>query len=168
MLFFIRFRVHYKTNYGAEVRLVGSHDKLGQWDPHKAREMRWRKTNIWQTDIPVQGFEPFEYKYILIDTHTNKVTWESCSNHIFIPKEMDSKWGILVDVFDYWDDPERQEAQWLPLKYRFETRAHFYFPIVRSFLPIASPFFFFSFLFFFSFVLKHFEGRCGFGKGAHK
>jgi hypothetical protein len=77
----IKFSIHYQTVPGEEVRIVGAHSKLGDWDPWKAPVLEWTNGGVWVKEI---GFRkasfPVEYKYVVVNPNNGSVSWETVGN----------------------------------------------------------------------------------------
>lgn len=64
-------KVHYKTQYGQEIAVVGSIPQLGAWDTSKALRMKWTDGHHWVAEnirISEANGDPtfFMYKYTLL------------------------------------------------------------------------------------------------------
>lgn len=74
----IRFSIHYHTNSGEDVRIVGSNYKLGDWDASKAPVLQWTHGDVWVLEISFRKvFIPLEYKYVVYNNHNGGVRWEN-------------------------------------------------------------------------------------------
>ena len=63
-------KVHYKTQYGQELAVVGSIPQLGSWDANKAFKMKWTDGHHWVAEnirVSEADGDPtfFMYKYAL-------------------------------------------------------------------------------------------------------
>jgi len=77
----VRFSLKYDTVPGEEIRVVGSNQKLGDWDAHKAAPMQWCEGGSWRLEIPFRKANvPFEYKYVVYNTQNGSLRWESAGN----------------------------------------------------------------------------------------
>lgn len=78
----ITFCVHYSTNFGQNLAVVGNTTALGSWNPNKAVPLKWTSGNYWigpgklSTDDGVA-----EYKYLLVDNNFRTASWEPGCNH---------------------------------------------------------------------------------------
>lgn len=106
----VTFAMHYRTNDGEEIRVVGNQWKLGQWDPNRAAPMTLmnKHTNdpVWvgyvDLDFPLR--QPLEYKYVLLNSATGShgtrfKEWEPCANRILRDKSPEHSTVIL---HQYW------------------------------------------------------------------
>jgi len=62
-----KFQMRKQITFGEELRLVGSHAKLGAWDMSKSLTLTWGEGDVWTTDdieLPVDGV--FIYKYAVV------------------------------------------------------------------------------------------------------
>jgi len=75
------FSINYHTIIGEEIRIVGSNYKLGDWDASKAPFMQWNYGGVWTLSLSFRkAFVPFEYKYVVFNTQSGHVRWESIAN----------------------------------------------------------------------------------------
>lgn len=96
------FTVQCNTHFGEEVRVVGNCDKLGQWDPAEALEMKWTDGHTWvatTTGIPTDKL--VEFKYVLMSGGKVK-KWEPLMQNRTV---MPHPGMFLVNVFGSIDDP---------------------------------------------------------------
>jgi len=79
------FEVHADTKCGDVVVLVGSTDRLGNWDPHKGVQMETSEDAypIWQTWI-TGCLPPCEFKFVIL-CGTGGVEWEQNANRSLKP-----------------------------------------------------------------------------------
>ncbi|TNV72982.1 hypothetical protein FGO68_gene464 [Halteria grandinella] len=82
----VEIRVHYVTNFGQEVYLVGSLPSLGAWDAYnKGIRLTWSEGHLWRVILPLDGTFPSlnslaEYKFI-IKQGGKFIRWEEGKNH---------------------------------------------------------------------------------------
>lgn len=99
------FQVRCETSFGVEVRVVGSSESLGRWDPTRAFRLQtnaklyptWRSRASTLLDEGV-----VEYKYVLVTLGTEVVLWESGPNRQLpaIEHEAEDCHAVLVqEVF---------------------------------------------------------------------
>ena len=62
----IIFEMKYQTQIGQELGVIGSLEKLGNWNQDKALSMGWTEGNVWTKEIVYDGKTDFEYKYIFV------------------------------------------------------------------------------------------------------
>lgn len=100
------FTVQCNTHFGEEVRVVGSCDKLGQWDPAQGLEMKWTDGHTWvatTTGIPTD--KPIEFKYVLMKEGEIK-KWEPLGQNRTV---MPHAGMFLVNIFGDINDPNPPE-----------------------------------------------------------
>ena len=51
----------YVTDFGQQLKVVGSFPELGSWDARAAPSMSWREGHSWQLDVMLPS-QPFEFK----------------------------------------------------------------------------------------------------------
>ena len=62
----IIFEMKYQTQIGQELGVIGSLEKLGNWNQDKALSMGWTEGNVWIKEIVYDGKTDFEFKYIFV------------------------------------------------------------------------------------------------------
>lgn len=106
VLHLLRFKLHYKTSSGEELRLVGSLGQLGRWDFQKAKRMRWREGDFWTAQIELPGTSvPFEYKYLVYNHVTGEVQWEPTPNRMMEFPGSEGPDELDFEVGDKWKHP---------------------------------------------------------------
>ncbi len=77
----LSFRIHYHTQWGQYIALVGSLPELGEWNPKYALQLQYLTDGHWglSLDVPVH-ISSFEYRYLLI----------SADNQV-----LDQDWGAV-------------------------------------------------------------------------
>ena len=78
----INFEIKFDTFIGQSISIIGSIDKLGNWDECKALNMNWTEGNIWKANIEYDDNKGFEYKFIFMENGAIK-KWEDGINRIF-------------------------------------------------------------------------------------
>ncbi|KXJ96895.1 glycoside hydrolase family 15 protein [Microdochium bolleyi] len=82
----VTFTVRKTTNFGQTVKIVGSSDNLGSWDPTKAVALKadqYTSSNpIWRGTLNLSPGQAFSYKYIVVNSD-NTVTWEADPNRSY-------------------------------------------------------------------------------------
>ena len=83
--FAVHFRVHYASNFGEEVCVVGGLPDLGDWKGHK-HMLKWTEGNIWVSVKPlITNQRHFCYKYRVLEE--NEVRhWEDGIDRICHPE----------------------------------------------------------------------------------
>eukprot|EP00826_Nyctotherus_ovalis_P002613 TRINITY_DN10526_c0_g3_i3.p1 TRINITY_DN10526_c0_g3~~TRINITY_DN10526_c0_g3_i3.p1 ORF type:complete len:191 (+),score=28.27 TRINITY_DN10526_c0_g3_i3:97-669(+) len=88
----IEFQVALKTEFGCEVCVLGSCERLGKWIANSAYsclhlryKMLWEEGHIWKASIPFPDLTgEFAYKYVVRDSRSKAVRkWEGGDNRIF-------------------------------------------------------------------------------------
>ena len=104
----IRFSIHYQTQWGQEIRLVGSSPELGEWDVHGAPPMAYIPGGTWVLDVPLtpNKDKPITYKYCVLHV-SGGVDWERGGN-----RTLPGNLGRVahVEVSDIWRAPNTQES----------------------------------------------------------
>ncbi|KAK9824458.1 hypothetical protein WJX72_010426 [[Myrmecia] bisecta] len=77
----VRFSTHFQAAFGEQLKLVGSHQAVGEWDVGSAPCMHWTDGHIWTTSVKVPEGTEFEYK--VVHVHHNGVCWEQNQNRQF-------------------------------------------------------------------------------------
>ena len=78
----INFEIKFDTFLGQSISIIGSIDKLGNWNEYKALNMNWTEGNIWKANIEYDDIKCFEYKFIFMENGSIK-KWEDGINRIF-------------------------------------------------------------------------------------
>ncbi len=78
----INFEIKFDTFIGQSISIIGSIDKLGNWDECKTLNMNWTEGNIWKANIEYDDNKGFEYKFIFMENGAIK-KWEDGINRIF-------------------------------------------------------------------------------------
>ena len=78
----IFFEVKFETRMGQRISVIGSIDKLGNWNESKALNMNWNEGNIWKANMEFENIKGFEYKFIFMENGAIK-QWEDGINRIF-------------------------------------------------------------------------------------
>ena len=78
----INFEIKFDTFIGQSISIIGSIDKLGNWDEYKALNMNWTEGNIWKANMEYDDIKGFEYKFIFMENGAIK-KWEDGINRIF-------------------------------------------------------------------------------------
>ena len=78
----INFEIKFDTFFGQSISIIGSIDKLGNWNEYKALNMNWNEGNIWKANIEDDNIKCFEYKFIILENGIIK-KWEDGINRYF-------------------------------------------------------------------------------------
>lgn len=83
----ITFRIHYHTEWGEQLMMVGSIPELGSDDHENALIMHWEGEGFWRVAIDVNDGSTFQYKYLLknrngvLITEFGKRLFSATKNH---------------------------------------------------------------------------------------
>lgn len=77
LLLNFEFSVHYNTNFGEKIIVVGSTPELGNWEVSKGLALEWTEGNIWKNTIPVTD-NSAEFKFVCVSEICSK--WEEGAN----------------------------------------------------------------------------------------
>lgn len=83
----INFEIKFDTFFGQSISIIGSIDKLGNWNEYKALNMNWNEGNIWKANIEDDNIKCFEYKFIILENGIIK-KWEDGINRYFSLKQI--------------------------------------------------------------------------------
>ena len=78
----INFEIKFDSFFGQSISIIGSIDKLGNWNEYKALNMNWNEGNIWKANIEDDNIKCFEYKFIILENGIIK-KWEDGINRYF-------------------------------------------------------------------------------------
>lgn len=85
----IYFEMKYDTQMGENLAVIGSIDKLGNWDTGRSLNLNWNEGNIWVASFDYNEINDFEYKFIFVDNGYVK-EWENGINRKFIFQQIKS------------------------------------------------------------------------------
>lgn len=104
------FRIHYHTQWGQHLKVVGDHLALGQWNVNDAPEMHYQEDGMWELslDLPSEKAFSVAYKYVLVEPD-GRVLWEWGVNRQFAVKA--DKYEILR-LNDAWRENAKPENAW--------------------------------------------------------
>ena len=74
----LTFKVHFETNFGQNLYLIGNTDELGSWSDF-TNKMEWSHGHIWHITVTFEAMEFIEYKYVVISEDRSQ-RWENGSN----------------------------------------------------------------------------------------
>ncbi len=93
----VLFQIHYNTQWGENICLIGQCSELGSWDPQKALSLEYAGNGYWQIEIDLKNDVRTQYKYI-VKTHGDNVLWEGGNNRMLnLVKK--SKYTV---IHDFW------------------------------------------------------------------
>ena len=112
----VQFRVPYDTAHGEDLFIIGSHERLGHWDQHKALSMNWGEGGNWwaNADLPAGGV--FFYKYAVRGIDGNYRWQEGANNLLVLPDEWDIPKDSLFIVDDAFSGLSRSSQNMLASK----------------------------------------------------
>ena len=112
----VQFRVPYDTAHGEDLFIIGSHERLGHWDQHKALSMSWGEGGNWwaNADLPAGGV--FFYKYAVRGVDGNYRWQEGANNLLVLPDEWDIPKDSLFIVDDSFSGLSRSSQNMLASK----------------------------------------------------
>lgn len=97
----VRFHVQYKTVWGEEIRVIGAHPAMGEWDISRAVKMTQydHQTQTWSGTLALVPGNVYEYKYILVKSRTGElIQWQPGADSLLPIYEDDDD----VEVRDSW------------------------------------------------------------------
>ena len=83
------FSIHYETQFGEKIVLVGESEELGQWDVTKGISLNWNQDHCWTERVRLSKV-PVEYKYVCLSNEQS--IWEKGINHV-----IDGNTGYIKD-----------------------------------------------------------------------
>lgn len=101
----LQFYIHYNTQPGQGIYVVGSSKSLGNWEEDKALPLHYSSNGHWKGSVSIEETGPVTYKYIL-KQENGPNHWEWGANRIITIKEGAGKEYLL---FDTWHWPAAHE-----------------------------------------------------------
>jgi len=105
----VRFTLHYDTELGERLVLVGSAESMGAWKLDASPKMEWVNNGTWQLELSVPDGDVYEYKYVVMqENHEGTLAptkWQQGSNQmVVVPRG-----GVAgrMSVEDIWDGSTR-------------------------------------------------------------
>ncbi|KAK5575667.1 hypothetical protein RB653_006800 [Dictyostelium firmibasis] len=81
----IRFWLKYHVPFGQQIRVTGSCDQLGNWDPKKSFPLKFLQGDTWEGEIIFGQSGRIEYKYCICYYDTGEtVYWEAGQNRVIL------------------------------------------------------------------------------------
>jgi hypothetical protein len=95
----VHFSVHFSTNFGEKLVVVGSNPAIGNWDLTRAIPLTWHNGGEWSGTAMFPRNTSFEYKYVVINSNdTSSQRWESSPNRPLLL----TRFNLSVkDVWEY-------------------------------------------------------------------
>lgn len=80
----LTFRIHYYTQWGQQIAVLGSLPQLGGLELDRAFILEYQQDGFWEgtVDLPQGQFPNFTYRYLLIDSATGAITEEWGPNRL--------------------------------------------------------------------------------------
>jgi len=78
----IIFYIRYDSNYGDNIGILGSTEKLGNWSQDKILYLKWNKGNIWTGEIDVDNTNISNFEFKFINRHDGIIYWEKGLNNV--------------------------------------------------------------------------------------
>lgn len=85
----IYFEMKYDTQMGENIAVIGSIDRLGNWDTSRVLNLGWNEGNVWGASLDYKEINDFEYKFIFVKDGYVK-EWEDGINRKFIFQQIKS------------------------------------------------------------------------------
>ena len=76
----VTFMLRFGTEIGENVRIVGSHARLGGWDVASAPALRWAGDDTWEVTIDLPCGSIYEYKYVVCSESGAVLRWQTGNN----------------------------------------------------------------------------------------
>ena len=106
----IEFQIHYETEFGNTVCVLGSCKGLGNWIPYSACAMHWSEGNLWKAWLPISELSnTFEYKYVMKNS-MDMWRWEEGENREIKVSEIEA----------YLSKPENAYSVQSSTRYKFK------------------------------------------------
>ena len=103
----ISFRIHYHTQWGQQIAVVGATEALGEWQPAQALRLQYLEDGHWglSMDVPA-GATELAYRYLLLDD-TNRVLDEDwgAPRQLKLPARRNAHWVVQ----DSWRSQQHDE-----------------------------------------------------------
>jgi len=95
----VTFWLQYHVDWGQRLRVIGSHPRLGSWDPKQAPDLRWNEGDRWSCTVQLPAGRIVEYKYVVLAADGNHATaWQGGNNSVLAVQAGER----TVEVFDNW------------------------------------------------------------------
>ncbi len=104
----IEFRIAYKTWFGQELMIVGSHPLLGSGSPEKAAVMVYSPENggMWSFFLDITDHVPFHYRYLIRNNQDGSVIHEWGGDRHYDPRGKEQNWVLLCDRWRSMANPD--------------------------------------------------------------
>ena len=103
----IEFQIAYKTWYGQQLMIVGSHPLLGSGSMNMAVAMDYSPENggLWRFRLETPEEVSFHYRYFIRNSQEGTVTREWGNDRLFRPRPDEQGWVLLRDQWRPMSDP---------------------------------------------------------------
>ncbi len=103
----IEFQIKYKTWYGQQLMILGSHPLLGSCSAEKAPAMDYSPENggMWSFRMETAEEFLFRYRYFIRNSHDGSVVQEWGSDRHYQPRPVEQGWVLLCDQWRPMSDP---------------------------------------------------------------
>ncbi len=97
----LTFKIHFQTQYGQNLAIVGNLPELGNWDPAHALPLHFFDGGTWEVplDLPEDFKGTLEYKYVILHGSSGHVEWEAGDNRVM---DLDEKRFNQLVLQDQW------------------------------------------------------------------
>lgn len=96
----LRFQIAYYTQWGQQLKIVGSHPSLGDWELDQAPNMQYDADGSWSLEVEIPADTPidFSYKYCLLHAD-GSIQWEWGKDRSFQAKANQAQ---EINIRDFW------------------------------------------------------------------
>lgn len=95
----VEFRIKFRTNYGQQMKIVGSHSQFGSWSISRCPAMKWSDGDVWRMTLFLPVAQIYEYKYVVVNSNSPSVVlWQQGNNCVLAISAQDKE----LQVGDNW------------------------------------------------------------------
>ncbi|CAD7704808.1 unnamed protein product [Ostreobium quekettii] len=95
----VRFTIQFHVEYGQWLRVVGSHQSLGDWSILDGVDLAWSEGDLWHVSLQLPAGNVYEYKYAVMGQNGQACMWQRGNNSVLaVGMAKDD-----IDVFDNWE-----------------------------------------------------------------
>lgn len=110
------FSLHYVTKPGEDLFIIGSDERLGNWDQNQGVAMTWTEGNVWKCEMDLPAGGVFFYKY-LVKLPGNGFKWQDGANNLLVlPEPWDVPEGGVFMADDDFGGVTREAQTQLAVK----------------------------------------------------
>ena len=96
----MEFHIKFRTDYGQQMKIVGSALEFGSWAIAKSPVMKWSEGDVWSATLRLPVGNIYEYKYVVVDAHgASVVQWQKGNNCVLAIGMTDKE----MKVADNWE-----------------------------------------------------------------